>query len=106
MSSTRRRVGKRSRVAIALITSVAFVWILRLVSAWADRTVAFVTFVALIGALVLLVDWLVVSIGPGLWRFARSVGISIGHSLRDDAEVRALVGRRPRFFGWLGRRFS
>lgn len=106
MSGTKRQVGKRSRVAVALIAGMALVWVLRLVSVWADRTVAFVTFVAFIAALVLLVDWLVASFGPGLWRFAGSVGKSVGHALRDDAEVRALVGRHPRLVGWLGRRFS
>lgn len=81
-------------------------WLLRVVSAWADRTAAFLTFVTIVAGVVLLADWLVASFGPGLWRFTRSVAMSIWLALRDNAEVRALVGRHPRLFGWLGRRFS
>ena len=99
-------MGKRRRILVALIASLALVWVLRLVSVWADRTVTFLTFVAILAALVLLVDWLIESFGPGFWRFARSVAVSVGSAVRDDAEVRALVGRHPRLFGWLGRRFS
>jgi len=106
VSRTKRRVGTRSRVVVALTAGIALLWALRLVSAWADRTVAFVTFGAFIAALVLLLDWFVASFGPGLWRSARSVGASVWRALRDDTEVRALVGRHPRFFGWLGRRTS
>ena len=74
--------------------------------AWIDRTVAFVAFAAVGAALVLLVDWLVASYGPGAWRFVRSVGVSVGRALRDDAEVRALAGRHPRVSAWLGSRVS
>ncbi|PKQ16956.1 MAG: hypothetical protein CVT67_02075 [Actinobacteria bacterium HGW-Actinobacteria-7] len=97
---------KRSRALAALVAGVALFWVLRLVSAWADRTVAFVTFVAFISAIVLLADWLIASFGPGLWRFTRSVGLSIGRALHDDAEVRVVGGRYPRLFKWLGGRFS
>lgn len=106
MPETKRKVGLRSRIFAALLAGVASIWSLRLVMAWADRTVAFVTLAAFIAAFVLLVDWLVAGFGPGLWRFARSVGISVGHAVRDDDEVRALRARHPRFFGWVGRRFS
>jgi undecaprenyl-diphosphatase len=106
VSSTERHGGQRTRVAVALIAGLALVWVLRLVSAWADHTVAFITFVVVAAALVLLVDWLVASFGPGVWRFVRSVATSLGRAVRDDAEVTALVGRHPKVFGFLGRRFS
>lgn len=106
VSIANRHDMKRSSVLAALVAGVALFWIMRLVSAWADRTVAFVTFVAFIAAIVLLADWLIASFGPGLWRFTRSVALSIGHALHDDAEVSALVGRYPRLFEWLRERFS
>lgn len=106
MSSTQRHGRQRTRVAAALIAGLTLVWVLRLVSAWADHTVAFLTFAVIVAALVLLVDWLIASFGPGIWRFVRSVATSLGRALREDAEVTALVGRHPKVFGFLGRRFS
>ena len=106
VSSTERHGGQRTRVAAALIAGLTLVWVLRLVSAWADHTVAFLTFAVIVAALVLLVDWLIASFGPGIWRFVRSVATSLGRALREEAEVTALVGRHPGLFGFLGRRFS
>jgi len=106
VSSTEDHAGRRTRVAAALIAGLVLVWALRLVSAWADHTVAFLTFAVIVAALVLLADWLIASFGPGVWRFVRSVATSLGRALREDAEATALVGRHPRLFGFLGRRFS
>jgi len=93
-------------VALALVGALVLVWVLGFVTPWVDRTSAFITFFAVVALLILLVDSLIVLVGPGLWRFARSLGVSIGRAVRDDEEVRALVARHPRFFSWITRRFS
>ena len=98
--------GQRVRIAVALFTALVFVWLLRLVSAWADRTAAAITFFAFIAGLILLGNWLLASFGPGIWRFTRSVALSVWGAVRTDTEVVALVRRHPRLFGWLDRRFS
>lgn len=89
-----------------LAAAIALVWALGLVSAWADHTVVSFAFAGFLIAIALLADWLIETFGPGIWRFVRSVALSVAHALRDDEQVRALVARHPRVFGWLGRRVS
>jgi membrane-associated phospholipid phosphatase len=106
VAGAKRHLGGRSRVLIVLVAGIALVWMLRLATAWADRTAYAITLLGFVVGVVLLADWLIASYGPGLWRFTRSVTTSLWDAIRVNEEVLDLVGRHPRVFGWLGRRLS
>ena len=101
-----RRISTRLLVVVALVAALGLLWVVRVVTPWVDRSAAFATFIVILGLLVMLIDALIALVGPGLWRFTRSVSLSVGGALCDDAQVQSLIARYPRLFGWLGRRFS
>ncbi|TLM87364.1 MAG: hypothetical protein FDZ75_07000, partial [Actinobacteria bacterium] len=100
------RLGARRRGVAALTLLLAGAWLLHLVTSWADKSTTAIITIAFIGVIILALDWIVVALGPGLWRFISSVALSASRAVARDEEVVALVGRHPRVFDWLGRRLT
>ncbi len=102
----KRRLRTRLGVVSALLAVLALIWALRVVTPWVDRTAAVITGVVVTVLLVVLLDRLILLVGPRVWRFVHSVGVSLGSALERDPQVRSLVRNHPRLFAWLGGRFS
>lgn len=101
----RRRAG-RHRVVVAAMAAALLVLSWLEVRTWVDRTWAFVSSVALIVALALLVDWLADLVLPDLWRVLASVGPRVAQAVSSDPELSSLLARAPRFDRWLRERLS
>lgn len=102
----RSRLWRRYRVVIAVVSATLLVVLQRVLSAWIDRTWAFVSGLALLVALFLLLDWVLDLILPGLWRVLGSLGRSIGRDIAEDPELGRALGHTPRLDRWLRGRFS
>lgn len=103
---TGSRRGTRTLAAVAVLASVAVVWLLRLTFTWADRSVVVLALLAVLTMVGMGVDWLIVRFGSPLWRLLRSLVKTAAPALARDPEVDRIRGRYPRATAWLGRRFT
>jgi hypothetical protein len=105
-STDRRRRFLWLRVAGLVLLGVLLVNAQRVLSAWTDRMAAFVSLLALIVVLLLLLDRALELAGPPVWRVVRSVGRSIGLSVVGDQEVRRFLEDHPRTARFLRARLT
>ena len=94
----------RWRVLAAVSAALALVWVQHVVSQWVDRTGAFISALAVLITVLLLLEWVLERALPGLWRLAHSLALSFGRAFAADGEVRRIAERYPRTSGWLRRR--
>lgn len=105
----RRRVHAtrlRGRVITALLAGFGLVYLQRVLAQWVGHTAIFISALALLVVLVLLLDWVLDLLGPPLLRLLRSSLRTMGTALAKDPEVLRLAERYPRFSAWLRRRFT
>lgn len=95
-----------ARLVVAALVAVALLSVHSWLSQWYDHTWLFVSAMGLVVALVLLADYVVVLVGPRVWRVVRSLAASAARGLADDPELHAFATRHPGFSAWLGRRFD
>lgn len=94
------------RLLVALLLGAGLVWTQRVLSQWVDQTWVFVSFLALVGALLILLDWVVEIAGPPASRLLSSVARSVAGAVSEDPEVLRAKGRHPRLFGVLHSRLT
>ena len=106
LSPSARSKGPRLRwrILAAVVAALALVWVQRVVSQWVDRTGAFISLLAVVVTVLLLLEWVLERALPGLWRLAHSLALSFGRAFAADGEVRRIAERYPRVTGWLRRR--
>lgn len=91
-------------LVLAAMAAFSMWWVHQVVAQWSSHTAVFVSAVALVFGLVMLLDWVIASFGPPLARFVVSVARSMWAGALADAEVRAFAQRHPRLSAWLARR--
>jgi len=103
-SPRRLRPRLRWRFVAAAVSALVLFWVQRVLSQWVDRTGIFISALALVVALLILLEWVLELALPAVWRLARSLARSFGRAFFSDAEVGRIAARYPRISGWLRRR--
>jgi len=94
----------RWRFVAAAVSALVLFWVQRVLSQWVDRTGIFISALALVVAILILLEWVLELALPTLWRLVHSLARSFGRAFAADAEVGRIAAHYPRISGWLRRR--